>query len=94
MLISSKSAITSLYLSLCVVDPVTMNFDDFERPAWGVVSPQEGDMGLVRDTVRKEQAIRWVYLCIMLSLLTCAFREILACQEDLKGSLISKPPLF
>ena len=35
-----------------------MNFDDLERPTWGVVSPQEGDMGLVKDTIRKEQAIK------------------------------------
>jgi hypothetical protein len=39
-----------------------MNFDDLERPTWGVVSPREGDMGLVRETVRKEQAIKWVYI--------------------------------
>jgi len=47
-----------------------MNFD-LERPPWGVVSPQEGDMGIVRETIRKEQAIK----------------EILACQEDLKTML-------
>ncbi|KIM43391.1 hypothetical protein M413DRAFT_444215 [Hebeloma cylindrosporum] len=50
-----------------------MQFDDFERPAWGVVSPREGggDLGLVRDTIKKEQVIK----------------EILACQEDLKAML-------
>jgi len=52
-----------------------MQFDDFddERPTWGVVSPREGggDLGLVRDTIKKEQVIK----------------EILACQEDLKAML-------
>ena len=66
-----------------------MNFDDLERPAWGVVSPQEGDMGIVRDTLRKEQGIKWVYLCIAtISVHAMFFREILASQEDLKGSFI------
>ncbi|KAF8158333.1 hypothetical protein B0H34DRAFT_708325 [Crassisporium funariophilum] len=52
-----------------------MQYDDFidERPTWGVVSPREGggDLGLVRDTLKKDQVIK----------------EILACQEDLKAML-------
>jgi len=50
-----------------------MDFDELERPTWGVVSPREGggDLGLVRDTIKKEQVIK----------------EILACQEDLKVML-------
>lgn len=47
MFVDSKSALS-----------FTMNFDDLERPAWGVISPQEGDMGLVKETIRKEQAIK------------------------------------
>ena len=39
-----------------------MQFEDFddERPTWGVVSPREGggDLGLVRDTIKKEQVIK------------------------------------
>jgi hypothetical protein len=37
-----------------------MEFDEFERPTWGVVSPREGggDLGLVRETIQKEQVIK------------------------------------
>jgi len=53
-----------------------MQYDDFsvdEPPTWGVPSPQDGggDLGLVRETLRKEQVIK----------------EILASQEDLKAML-------
>ncbi|KAF8964215.1 hypothetical protein BDZ97DRAFT_918273 [Flammula alnicola] len=50
-----------------------MDFDEFdERPTWGVVSPRDGgDLGLVRDALKKEQVIK----------------EILACQEDLRAML-------
>ncbi|PPR00201.1 hypothetical protein CVT24_004904 [Panaeolus cyanescens] len=50
-----------------------MQFDDYEieTSSWGITSPKEGDLGLVRDTVKKEQTIK----------------EILACQEDLKVML-------
>ncbi|KAH9480470.1 hypothetical protein JR316_0007070 [Psilocybe cubensis] len=39
-----------------------MDYDDYsldERPSWGVVSPREGggDLGVVRDTLRKEQVL-------------------------------------
>jgi len=41
-----------------------MQYEEFdnERPIWGVVSPREGggDLGLVRDTIKKEQVIKWV----------------------------------
>ncbi|PPQ89681.1 hypothetical protein CVT25_013868 [Psilocybe cyanescens] len=52
-----------------------MQYDDYsldERPSWGVVSPREGggDLGVVRDTLRKEQVLK----------------EVLAAQEDLKGN--------
>jgi len=52
-----------------------MQYDDYslgERPTWGVASPQDGgDLGIVRDTLRKEQVIK----------------EILAAQEGLKALL-------
>ncbi|KAF8194257.1 hypothetical protein BJ912DRAFT_959965 [Pholiota molesta] len=51
-----------------------MDFDEFEQPAvWGVVSPREAgsDLGLVRDTLRKDQIIK----------------DILASQEDLRAML-------
>ncbi|KAF8809572.1 hypothetical protein BYT27DRAFT_7136278 [Phlegmacium glaucopus] len=53
-----------------------MLYDDFsndERPTWGVTSPREGggDLGLVREALKKEQVIK----------------EILASQEDLKAML-------
>jgi hypothetical protein len=37
-----------------------MDFDELERPTWGVVSSREGggDLGLVRDTMKKEQVIK------------------------------------
>lgn len=42
-----------------------MQYDDFsndDRPTWGVPSPRDGggDLGLVRETVRKEQVIKSV----------------------------------
>lgn len=41
-----------------------MDYDDYaEQPAvWGVVSPREGgsDLGLVRETLKKEQVIKCV----------------------------------
>ncbi|KAF9046333.1 hypothetical protein BJ165DRAFT_1527442 [Panaeolus papilionaceus] len=48
-----------------------MDYDEYEAPTWGFTSPREGDLGLVRDTVKKEQTIK----------------EILACQDDLKVML-------
>jgi len=52
-----------------------MQYDDFsidERPTWGITSRDGGgDLGLVRETVKKEQVIK----------------EILASQEDLKVML-------
>uniref|UniRef100_A0A8H7XZF7 Uncharacterized protein n=1 Tax=Psilocybe cubensis TaxID=181762 RepID=A0A8H7XZF7_PSICU len=43
-----------------------MDYDDYsldERPSWGVVSPREGggDLGVVRDTLRKEQVLKLVF---------------------------------
>lgn len=43
----------------------TMQYDDFsideaEGPTWGVRSPRDGDLGLVKDTLRKEQVIKSV----------------------------------
>jgi len=51
-----------LQLSLDSTASTNMDFDELERPTWGVISPQagEGNMGLVRETVRKEQAIKCV----------------------------------
>jgi short coiled-coil protein len=42
-----------------------MQYDDFsvdERPTWGVRSPRDGggDLGLVRETLKKEQVIKSV----------------------------------
>jgi hypothetical protein len=37
-----------------------MDFDELEQPAWGVLSPKENDMTIVKETVRKEQSIRYV----------------------------------
>jgi len=53
-----------------------MQYDGFsidDGPTWGVRSPRDGgsDLGLVKDTMRKEQVIK----------------EILASQEDLKAML-------
>jgi len=53
-----------------------MQYDDYpidEGPTWGVRSPRDGDgdLGLVKDTMKKEQVIK----------------EILASQEDLKAML-------
>jgi len=70
-----------------------MQYNDFsidERPAWGVSSPRDGggDLGLVRDTLRKEQVIKSVVSTLsnmLLWILSLSFREILASQEDLKG---------
>ena len=44
-----------------------MQYDDFsidERPTWGVRSPRDGgdDLGLVRETLKKEQVIKSVLL--------------------------------
>jgi hypothetical protein len=41
-----------------------MQYDDFdEGPTWGVRSPRdgEGDLGLVKDTMKKEQVIKSVF---------------------------------
>jgi hypothetical protein len=53
-----------------------MQYDDYsidEGPTWGVRSPRDGDgdLGMVKDTMRKEQIMK----------------EILASQEDLKAML-------
>jgi hypothetical protein len=73
-----------------------MDFDEFEQPAvWGVVSPREAgsDLGLVRDTLRKDQIIKCVYLLCLYAktdVLTLSdHRDILASQEDLRGELPS-----
>ena len=54
--------VRSLHLKLFLSYNTNMDFDELERPTWGVISPQagEGNMGLVRETVRKEQAIKCV----------------------------------
>ncbi|PPQ65857.1 hypothetical protein CVT26_000791 [Gymnopilus dilepis] len=52
-----------------------MQYDNYsfeERPPWGVTSPQDGgDLGILRESLRKEQVIK----------------DIVAAQEDLKAML-------
>nr|KAF9527553.1 hypothetical protein CPB83DRAFT_855994 [Crepidotus variabilis] len=48
-----------------------MDFDEYEQPSWGVLSPKGGELNIIRETARKEEAIK----------------EILACQEGLKAML-------
>jgi len=31
-----------------------------DTPSWGITSPRDGDLGLVRDAVRKEQVIKYI----------------------------------
>lgn len=42
-----------------------MDFDEYDEqpPLWGVVSPREGggDLGLIRETLRKEQVLKYVF---------------------------------
>ena len=72
--------------------PTSMNFDDYEeRVPWGVVSPKgDGDLGLVRETLRKEEIVKYVARVIwdvqrVELIVNSSYREILACQEDLRG---------
>ena len=69
-----------------------MQFDDYslgEPAAWGAVSPQAGD--IVRDAMMKEKVIKFVgYALSKLTRTEPQFsffhREILSCQDDLRGA--------
>jgi hypothetical protein len=69
----------------------TMQYDGYsidEGPTWGVRSPRDGesDLGMVKDTMKKEQVIKSVLLYVFcFGFLSLSSREILASQEDLKG---------
>ena len=48
-----------------------MDFDEYdEQPTWGVASPRDndGDLGVVRETLKKEQTIK----CVPTAFLACA----------------------
>lgn len=73
-----------------------MDFDEYdEQPTWGVTFPRDndGDLGVVRETLKKEQTIKCVattfhiWRVVHEHYIILVFREIIACQEGLKGEL-------
>ncbi|KAF5315075.1 hypothetical protein D9619_007296 [Psilocybe cf. subviscida] len=72
-----------------------MDFDEYdEQPTWGVASPRDndGDLGVVRETLKKEQTIKCVSTTFPHGIapehhVQFVIREIIACQEGLKAML-------